>query len=358
MPRKSKGARLYVYRRSGREAVWVIRDGSNQESTGCSESDRRGAERALASYIANKYQPPKRDGDPQTALIAEALALYLRDRAPNLADPQREATAATFLLDYWGERPIAEVRGETCRTYVNLRVNRDGKAQGTARRELETLQAAINLFHREGYVIAAPRVTLPQKAPPRDRWLTRSEAETLLDACKSLEKGARHLGSFVRLGLYTGTRASAILALQWQENEDGGWIDLERRILYRRGVGQIETRKRRPPSPLPEALLPWLLETRGMTTSHVVEYRGSPVRDIRLGFQTALKRAGLGRDVTPHVLRHTCGTWLAQAGVPIWQAAGYMGLTAAEFERTYAHHHPDHMKEASEAISAALGKYV
>jgi len=85
---------------------------------------------------------------------------------------------------------------------------------------------------------------------------------------------------------------------------------------------------------------------------------GKPVRDIRLGFQTALKRAGLGRKITPHVLRHMCGTWLAEAGVPIWQTVGYMGLTAAAFERIYAHHHPDHMRDASKAISAALGKYV
>jgi len=41
-------------------------------------------------------------------------------------------------------------------------------------------------------------------------------------------------------------------------------------------------------------------------------------------------------------------------GVPIWQAAGFMGLTAAEFERTYAHHHPDHLRAATDAISAAL----
>ena len=354
MSRNSKGARLYLYRRKGREPVWIIRDGAERASTGCSEGDRRGAEIALAEYIARKNEPPRRDEDPSRALIADAISLYLTQRVPHLVDPQREATAASFLLDFWGEKPIAEIRGETCRAYVERRVQRHGKATGTARRELEMLQAAINLFHREGYVQSTPRVSLPEKSPPKERWLTKPEAVALLDAAATLEKGARHIGTFIRIGLYTGTRAQAILALQWRQNRDGGWVDLSGKMLYRRGMEQVETRKRRPPSPLPEAIIPWLEETCAETRTHVVEYRCSPVRDIRLGFQTALKRAGLGRDVTPHVLRHTCGTWLAQAGVPMWQAAGFMGLTAAEFERTYAHHHPDHLRAATDAISAAL----
>jgi len=60
MPRKAKGARLWLRpeRRDGgrtRPAVWLIRDGNHEESTGCGPSDRRGAEEALARYIAAKY---------------------------------------------------------------------------------------------------------------------------------------------------------------------------------------------------------------------------------------------------------------------------------------------------------------
>lgn len=354
MSRSTKGARLYLYKRPGREPTWIIRDGEERTSTGCGESDRRSAEIALAEYIARKNEPPRRDEDPSRALIADALSLYLQQRVPHVVDPKREATAASFLLDFWGENPVSEIRGETCRAYVERRVKKHGKATGTARRELEMLQAAINYFHREGYVQSAPRVSLPEKSPPRERWLTRPEAIALLEAAATLERAARHIGTFIRLGLYTGTRAQAILALQWSQNTDGGWIDLEGKMLYRRGTGQKETRKRRPPSPLPDAIIPWLQETRTLTKSYAVEYQHAPVRDIRLGFKKALKRAGLGNDVTPHVLRHTCGTWLAQAGVPMWQAAGFMGLTAAEFERTYAHHHPDHLRAATDAISSAL----
>jgi hypothetical protein len=38
--------------------------------------------------------------------------------------------------------------------------------------------------------------------------------------------------------------------------------------------------------------------------------------------------------------------------VPIWQAAGYLGMSAQTLERTYGHHQPDYMRSAAEAITA------
>jgi Phage integrase family len=58
----------------------------------------------------------------------------------------------------------------------------------------------------------------------------------------------------------------------------------------------------------------------------------------------------MGR-VTPHTLRHTAATWLMQRGVPIWQAAGFLGMSAEMLERTYGHHHPDYLKGAADAIT-------
>ena len=56
--------------------------------------------------------------------------------------------------------------------------------------------------------------------------------------------------------------------------------------------------------------------------------------------------------VTPHTLRHTAATWLMQRGVPIWQAASYLGMSAVMVERTYGHHHPDYMRGAAQAITS------
>ena len=90
---------------------------------------------------------------------------------------------------------------------------------------------------------------------------------------------------------------------------------------------------------------------RGVVTSHFVEWQGAPVKSVKTGFGHAVKLAGLWGKVTPHTLRHTAATWLMQRGVPIWQAAGYLGMSAQMIERTYGHHHPDFMRGAAAAIT-------
>jgi hypothetical protein len=41
-----------------------------------------------------------------------------------------------------------------------------------------------------------------------------------------------------------------------------------------------------------------------------------------------------------------------QRGVNLWTAAGYLGMTVEVLERTYGHHHPDHLAEAVQGITA------
>jgi len=41
-----------------------------------------------------------------------------------------------------------------------------------------------------------------------------------------------------------------------------------------------------------------------------------------------------------------------QAGVEVWQAAGYLGMMEQTLREVYGHHHPDHMRAARDAFSA------
>ena len=45
-----------------------------------------------------------------------------------------------------------------------------------------------------------------------------------------------------------------------------------------------------------------------------------------------------------------------QRGVPIWQAAGYLGMSSQILEHTYGHHHPDYMRSAAQAITSKQPK--
>jgi len=56
------------------------------------------------------------------------------------------------------------------------------------------------------------------------------------------------------------------------------------------------------------------------------------------------------RRASPHWMRHTCATWLMEAGVDMWDAAAFTGMTVKVLEDHYAHHRPDYQSAARGAF--------
>jgi integrase len=205
-------------------------------------------------------------------------------------------------------------------------------------------------------------VVLPDRSQSRERWLTRSEAARLLWTAWRLRQPqyghiterptAQHIARFILVALYTGTRAGAICGAALAPTPGRGWIDLDQGVFYRRAAGRRETKKRQPPVRLPTRLLVHIKRWSRLRLIHkaIVEWNGEPVRKINKAFRSVRTEAGLGPEVVPHTLRHTCATWLAQAGVPVWEAAGFLGMSVEMFERVYGHHHPEYQRAASEAV--------
>lgn len=255
MPRKPAGARLY-WRKD--KQVYLIRDsGRPEKSTGT--RNRADAEKILAAYIASKDTVTGSRSADQIS-VTEILGIYGQEHALTVAAPERIGFAIDALLAFWGALCVADVKGETCRRYAKSRVRKfkDGTTRpitaGTIRRELNVLQAAINYCHREGYLLTPTTVTLPRKTPSRDRWLTRDEAARLVWAAYRSPQG-KHLARFILIAIYTGTRKEAILGMSFHPNISGGWVDVERGVMYRRGTGERETNKRRKPVRLTRRLL-------------------------------------------------------------------------------------------------------
>jgi integrase len=379
MPRQSKGARLWLRpaRRRGTRvasAVWIILDGKRHIATGCLKGQAREAEKQLAAYIAEKYQPTRHARDIDRIDIADVLSIYLEDCGPQVIDQQKLERCIGRLNEYWGGKMLSQITTAECRGYVKHR----GKVGG-ARADLETLRAAINHHAKENLHYGIVRITLPAKGQLRDRWLTLSEAAKLIWACwryrerqtvhRGRHKGQliatdrrplRHLARFILIGLYTGTRAGAIASASPYRQDGHSFVDLDQGIFYRLAIGRRATNKRQTPAPVPPRLLAHMRRwaRRGIVTSHFVEWQGAPVKSVKTGFKHAVKLAALWGKVTPHTLRHTAATWLMQRGVPIWQAAGYLGMSAEMVERTYGHHHPEYMRAAAQAITSKQSRNV
>jgi integrase len=286
--------------------------------------------------------------------------VYLRDVVPSHSRPKETKGRIRTLDTFFGDKMLSSVTGETCRAYAAQH-----STDAAARRELEDLRAAIKHHRREGLCNKVVEVVLPPERPPRDRWLNRSEVARLIRAAwqyREVQKGKptdrrsrQHVARFILIALYTGTRSSAVCGAALEPSPGHGSIDLERGVFYRRPAGMRETKKRQPPVPLPDRLLAHLRRWKRRGQRFAVEWNGEPVKSIDRAFANVVADAGLGDDVTPHVLRHTAATWLMQAGTDMWEAAGYLGMTVEMLSQRYGHHHPDHLSGAKRAFDRRSG---
>lgn len=366
MPQKRKPARLWLRTEAlpdgSKRSTWIIKDAGRNIRTGCLAHQTAEADAKLAEYLASKYEAP-RGGRASEITLGDILTVYLDDKAA-----EQDIPRIARLNEFFGAKTVSEVKGKLCRDFAAHRGTQSG-----ARRDLEVMRAAVRHYHKEHGLDVVPAFTLPEKGTPREVYLTRSEAAALLWAALGWEKTGTgpnaywrrrrdqkrsHLARLILIGLYTGTRPGAIKRLQWIRSTTGGWADLDRGVIFRRAEGErVAHNKRKPPVKIARRLLAhmrrwkrldgWQDDRQGLR--HVVHYQGKPIVKENKAFRSTIAAAGLPSEVTPHVLRHTRGTWLAQANVPPNEAAASLGLTVEEYERTYLHNDPEFQKAAADA---------
>lgn len=403
MPRPSKGAHTYYDK--GRDQ-WQIRDtgGYIKRLNKDRVRDRAAAEKELAVYIASKITSPKCEAEieldideaiasnPLLVTVPATLAFYGQYKV--LAkDASLIGVHIERLLGYWHDKTLAQVKAKTCRAYVAYRTAMVWKPPGaksgrpvsaqTARRELETLSAAIGVWHREHNLRSRPLVTLPEKAQPHPDWLTENEYQRMVRVAQGWrwiasdlatrepiwERTADplpHLERFIHSAFFTGSRSAGILAMGWKRATMNGHIDFKSLTWFRSGPLQTKTRKREPPCRIHDRLLPLLKEWHAADARDAVEwlitYRGERIDRIDGSFVECARLACLDRREidghdrvadqsmgwpTPHIMRHTRATLMLQAGRSYAEVAEYLGMSVRMVETTYGHHHVEYQAKAA-----------
>lgn len=259
--------------------------------------------------------------------------MYVKDRTADGARADRFKAHWTALEPHFGHRLGRAINKDDCRVYVQER-RAKGYSDSTIKTDLELLRACL----RWRYGAEAPTIWIPPAAPPRDRWLTKQEARTLVEAAKS-----PHISLFLTLGLATGARAGAILDLTWDR------VDFQHGTIDFRPPGRIQTNKRRTVVPMNSTARAALQQAyAGRLTDHVIEYNGKPVASVKKAIERLAKSTGI--PVSPHVLRHTCAVWMAQADVPMQKISQYLGHTSLTMTvSVYARYSPSFMQDAGAA---------
>jgi integrase len=215
----------------------------------------------------------------------------------------------------------------------------------TINRRRQVLVAALNHAKKNGALSVVPYVPMLPTPVRKERWLSRDEAAWMIRAGRRAKLW--YLVLFIRLGLYTAARATAILQLTWDR------VDLDMGRIDFRVEGEVETKKKRPNAPINFMLLRALRAARKKTNSqYVIVYRGGPIGLIRKSFIDIAKKAKV-KNASPHTLKHTAITWMLRRGLSPWQVSGITNTSVATILRVYGHHVQDDLREA---VNAVVGK--
>lgn len=359
MPRTNHGPQLRANKYGVYEIRWTEGGRSHRVSTRTQSLQEA---RAIYAGWLTEYETDREKG-PADPTVQQIMERY-RDghvRAGKVADLGRSENLIANIIKGLGHLRVSEITDNAVRVYGQKRLDgailggakREGaraRSPGTVRLELGRLVAALNWARKRGQIERVPHVELPEASPPRDRWLTEEEVRVWLDQAERETARAGRMTRMHRwlvLALGTGSRTRAIETLVWSQ------IDLQRNVI-RFDVGvQRRTKKRRVGVPIAGWLRPWI---ERMQRERVNEYVLDDPGEIKTSFNSFRKRLirQTGRtefaDVTRHVMRHTAGTRMASAGVPLWEIAGILGDSMQTVLAHYAHHAPEHLRRGVEAL--------
>jgi len=290
---------------------------------------------------------------PADLPLDKAVSLYLDTSTLKPLTRRRYGTSLRRLAAHFSGKKVLDLSSLTLEKYKRERQQENIKP-ATINRDLEALRTMCNRLVAWGKLARNPiRLAAPgRQAEPgqvsklkepegRVRFLSPEEERALLDACTSPQ-----LRAVILLGIHAGLRIpSEALSLTWEG------VDLKRRTLTVRGTHSKTSKTRT--VPINSVLLHALQSLRmGRSGGPIFVNGGEPLKSVRTAFDTARKKAGLGEDVTPHVMRHTFASRLVMEGVDLRTVQDLGGWSDLKMVQRYSHVDPRRTAEAVERLAA------
>lgn len=216
--------------------------------------------------------------------------------------------------------------------------------RGTATRAVGFLGAVFSFAVRRGLRPDNPVHGVERHAyEQRSRRLSETEYATLGDAVRTMPETAWPIAiAAVRFLALTGWRRGEMLGLKWSE------VDLANRTAR-----LMDTKTGASLRPLPRAACEVLRELPRLGALVFPASVGldKPMRGFHKVWLRVAKRAVLGADVTPHVLRHSFASIAADLGFSELTIAALIGHKKASVTSKYAHHADAVLLQAADAVS-------
>lgn len=237
-----------------------------------------------------------------------------------------------------------------CRNDLLATTTRRGTkmANATVVRYMASLSHAFGLAVKDWqWVDDSPlrKVTKPKEPRGRERFLSDSERDALLQACKA--SASRFLHTVVVLALSTGMRRGEIMSLNWSQ------IDILRgRILLYETKN--DSSRAVPLAGLALAMVSDLAKVRRIDTD-LVFYgdAGTQPVDLTKPWTTALSKAKV-TNFRFHDLRHSAASYLAMNGATTIEIAAILGHKTLQMVKRYSHLANSHTSSVVTAMNEKI----
>jgi integrase/recombinase XerD len=290
---------------------------------------------------------------------ASAAAYVERLRAARDPSPHTLRAYASDLRDYArfvAARALCPGEGETVLAYAGHLIGERAAAPRTLRRRMACLRGFYRDLVRTGAIARSPFAELEMQLPRArslPRTLSRGEARRLaaLASARAFDRSrpldARAFPAAILVLLSLGLRVAELVALRPGDfAPDGGALRVRGKGRRERCVFVVDARLRTLVASLADRSGGGpLLAPGGEWTTQAVRRR----------LRAFAAEAGIGRRVTPHMLRHTCATLLLEDGVDLRVLQRLLGHENIATTALYAHVGDAALKTALERAELLSG---
>ncbi len=338
-----------LFKRAGSPCWYVrFRDASGRRvkrTTGT--TDRREAEELEGKWRLESRQQRLWGIQPRFT-FDQMMLRYLQETQGTKRSAERDAWTVKRLQPHFSGRVLNDLKRSDVRGYIAARTAAGVKGS-TINRELGLLSSALNRARLDwDWEIPNPAQGMREREPEgRKVFLTRDQFDTLL-VTASGQKRAPYLADLIVVAVMTGCRKGELLGLEWSR------VDWAANVIVLRGSDTKAGKSRL--VPINEAAKDALLRRLQFRQKHCPDalfafcgQDGKRMVAVKSSYRAACEASGL-RGLRFHDLRHTCGSWLAQAGVPSSHIAAVLGHSTVRMTERYAHLAPANARDAVEKL--------
>lgn len=287
---------------------------------------------ARAALVRGSTVPrPKTKRSEEGGSLATLGALFDYTRAehwennPKIAAPETAIASGREVTEFYGRNKLVkDIDSDEMRRLVRHVVD-SGRTYATADRKLSALSKMMRFAVEKGVIPRVPKVPLSGETSERFRFLTKDEAQRILKLWRDWDQPELH--AFTVFALHTGARLGALLDLKWN-----AFSPAFNTVLFWGGDKKSKARTIPLTGSAKEAILAMKAlypDSKG-PFCHFKKYG-----HLRTMWDRMQEHLGFD-DVVIHTLRHTCASWMVQAGVDLKRVQTWLGHKRIETTLIYA----------------------